>query len=55
MAVLWALIVGLVIWISLWSIGVKSFDAFMIMAALVLAATAYRLFKPFLDQQLGRS
>lgn len=55
MAVLWALIVGLVIWIALWAIGVKSFDAFMILATLVVSATAYRLLKPFLDQQLGRS
>lgn len=55
MAILWALLVGLVVWITLWAIGVKSFDAFLILLALVVAGTAYRLFKPFLDQQLGRS
>jgi hypothetical protein len=55
MTVLWALLVGLVIWIALWAIGVKSFDAFLITLGLVVAATAWRLFKPFLEQQLGRS
>jgi hypothetical protein len=55
MTVLWALLVGLVIWIALWSIGVKSLDAFLITLGLVVAATAWRLFKPFLEQQLGRS
>ena len=55
MATLWALLVGLVIWIVLWSLGYKAFDSFLILAALVVGATALRLFKPFLDQQLGRS
>ena len=55
MTVLWALLVGLVIWIALWSLGARSFDAFLIAVALVVVAAAWRLFKPFLDQQLGRS
>jgi len=55
MAVLWALLVGLVVWIVLWAIGVRPFDAFLITVALVAAATAWRLFKPFLEDQLGRS
>ena len=55
MTVLWALLVGLVLWIVLWTIGARPFDAFLITLAITLAATAWRLFKPFLDQQLGRS
>jgi len=55
MAVLWALIVGLVAWIVLWAIGVKAFDAFLITLVLVVSAAAWRVLKPFLDQQLGRT
>ena len=55
MAVLWALLVGLVLWIVLWSIGVTAFDAFLVLAALVMGAAGWRLIKPFLDRQLGRS
>lgn len=55
MAILWALVVGLVVWISLWAIGVAAFDAFLLLLALVVGATAWTLFKPFLDKQLGRS
>ena len=55
MTVLWALLVGLVVWIVLWAIGARPFDAFLITLVLVVAATAWRLFRPFLDQQLGRS
>ena len=39
---------GLVVWIVLWSIGVKSFDAFLItITMIVLAATAH-VFAPHL-------
>ena len=55
MTIVWALIVGLVIWISAWALGIKSFDAFMVLIALVVGAVAYRAIKPFIDQQLGRS
>jgi hypothetical protein len=55
MAVLWALLVGLVIWIALWAIGASAFDAFLIPVALVLGAVTWRLIKPFLERQLGRS
>ena len=55
MIVLWALLVGLVTWIVLWAIGVSAFDAFLILAALVTGAAAWRLFRPFLDRRLGRS
>ena len=54
MSVLVALIVGLVIWIAAWSFGVKAFDAFLIVVALVVGAAAYRMMSPFLDQLMGR-
>jgi hypothetical protein len=54
MAVLVALTVGLVWWISAWAFGVKAFDAFLVTAALVVGAAAFQMVKPFLDQLLGR-
>ena len=44
MTLLLTTIAGLVVWIVLWSIGVKSFDAFLItITMIVLAATVQRL------------
>jgi hypothetical protein len=54
MAVLVALLVGLVWWITAWAFGVKAFDAFLITLALVIGAAAFQMVKPFLDQMLGR-
>jgi hypothetical protein len=54
MAVMVALAVGLVWWISAWAFGIKAFDAFMLTAALVVGAAAFELAKPHLDQLLGR-
>jgi hypothetical protein len=54
MAVLVALTVGLVWWITAWSFGIKAFDAFMLTAAVVVGAAAFQMVKPFLDQLLGR-
>jgi hypothetical protein len=54
MSVLVALTVGLVFWIAAWSFGVKSFDAFMVTAALVVVAVAARMITPFIRQLLGR-
>jgi hypothetical protein len=54
MGVLVALAVGLVFWISAWSFGIKAFDAFLVTLALVVGAATMRLFRPFLDQFLGR-
>jgi membrane protein implicated in regulation of membrane protease activity len=53
-SVLVALTVGLVWWISAWAFGIKAFDAFLLTMFLVVAAAAYMLIKPFLDQMLGR-
>jgi hypothetical protein len=54
MAVLVALAVGLVWWLTAWAFGIKAFDAFLLTAGLVVAAAAFVIAKPFLDQLLGR-
>ena len=54
MAVIVALAVGLVWWITAWAFGIKAFDAFLLTAGLVVAAAAFEISKPFLDQLLGR-
>jgi hypothetical protein len=53
-AVLVALTVGLVWWITAWSFGIKAFDAFLLTIALVLATAAVRIVTPFVNQLLGR-
>jgi hypothetical protein len=40
--------VGLVIWIVLWALGVKAFDAFMITVLLVLLGATMRIVAPYL-------
>ena len=52
MQVLVALTVGLVAWIVLWSLGVKSFDAFMITILLVVSAATARIVEPFVRDRL---
>jgi len=54
MAVLVALTVGLVWWITAWAFGIKAFDAFLLTVALVVGAAAYQMAKPYLQQALGR-
>jgi hypothetical protein len=39
---------GLSIWIVLWALGVKSFDAFMVTAVVILLGTTARLLAPYL-------
>ena len=46
MGLLLTTIAGLVVWIVLWAIGVKSFDAFMITVAMIILAATARLFAP---------
>ena len=48
MGLLLTTIAGLVVWIVLWAIDVKSFDAFLITLAMVLVAAAVRIFSPYL-------
>jgi hypothetical protein len=54
MAVLVALTVGLVWWLTAWAFGIKAFDAFLLTAALVVGAAAVQIVKPYIDQLLGR-
>jgi hypothetical protein len=46
-------IAGLAVWIVLWSIGVKSFDAFMITVGMIVVAATARLFAPMLSGDRG--
>ena len=48
MGIFYTLIAGLVVWIVLWSIGVKGFDAFLVTIVMLLVATTMHLVKPFL-------
>jgi hypothetical protein len=48
MLVYYTLIAGLVVWIVLWSIGVKSFDAFLITIVMLIVAATVHLVMPFL-------
>ena len=54
MAVLVALTIGLVWWVSAWAFGVKSFDAFMLTGLIVVVAAAWYVAKPFIQSFLGR-
>jgi O-antigen ligase len=48
MGVLLTFIAGLVIWIVLWAIGAKSFDAFLITLVMLIIAAAAHLVWPTL-------
>ena len=54
MAILVALLVGLVWWICAWAFGIKAFDAFLLTVALVVGAVVLTMVKPFVDRLLGR-
>jgi hypothetical protein len=40
--------IGLVIWIVMWALGIKAFDAFMITVLLVLLGATMRIVAPYL-------
>jgi hypothetical protein len=46
-------IVALVVWVVLWAVGVKSFDALLISMLMVLIAATARIFAPFLPGNRG--
>jgi hypothetical protein len=48
MGLLLTVIAGGVVWVVLWAIGFKSFDAWLIMVLMVLLAAAARMARPFL-------
>ena len=53
MVTLIALGIGLPVWILLWAIGAKPFDAFLACLLIVLPAAAYQVFSPRIKQSLG--
>jgi hypothetical protein len=52
--VLVAFTIGMVFWVTAWAFGIKSFDAFIVLAFLTVTAAAIRLVTPFVNQMLGR-
>lgn len=55
MATLVALTVGLVVWITVWAFGVKSFDAFLLTILIVLPAAAWQVFGDGIKKMLGQT
>ena len=48
MGVLLTLIAGLVVWIVLWAMGARAFDAMLITAVMLVVAAAVRMIVPYL-------
>jgi hypothetical protein len=48
MGVVLATTFGLIIWLVLWAIGAKAFDAFMITVLIALVAVTLRMLAPYL-------
>ena len=54
MTILVALTIGLVWWVCAWALGVKSFDAFMVTALVVVIAAAWYVARPYVQSFLSR-
>jgi hypothetical protein len=48
MGLLFATTFGLCLWVVLWAIGAKAFDALLLTVAIVMMAVAARIFSPYL-------
>jgi len=48
MGAILTLIAGVVVWVVLWAIGVKSFDALLVFLFMLVIAAAARMLAPFL-------
>jgi hypothetical protein len=48
MGVVLATTFGLIIWLVLWALGAKAFDAFMITVLIALVAATVRMLAPYL-------
>ena len=48
MGIVLATTIGLIIWLVLWAIGAKAFDAFMITVLIALVAVTLRMLMPYL-------
>jgi len=55
MGILVALTIGLSWWVTAWALGVKSFDAFIVTALLLVGAAAWYVMKPFFESFMGRA
>jgi hypothetical protein len=54
MAILVAFTIGMVWWVCAWALGVKSFDAFMVTALVVVIAAAWYVARPYVQSFLSR-
>lgn len=52
---LFAITLGLGIWIIGWTLGFKSFDVFMIAVAIAVGVAAVQITAPFVAQMLGKT
>ena len=48
MVILLSIIFSLALWVIAWAVGVKGFDAMMVVLAIVLGACAWTIIRPFL-------
>ena len=48
MGIFYTLIAGLVVWIVLWAIGIKSVDAFLLTVVMLIVAATAHILVPFL-------
>jgi hypothetical protein len=48
MGVILATTFGLILWLVLWALGVKAFDAFMLTVLIALVAATVRMIAPYL-------
>lgn len=53
MIVLVTLTVGLVVWLTAWSFGIKAFDAFLFTALITFVAVAVQMALPYIRQTLS--
>ncbi len=54
MTILVAFTIGMVWWVCAWALGVKSFDAFMVTALVVVIAAGWYVARPYVQSFLGR-
>lgn len=54
MVILVALTIGLVWWVTAWALGIKSFDAFMLTALIVVIAAGWYVARPYVQSFIGR-
>ena len=54
MPILVAFTIGMVWWVCAWALGVKSFDAFMLTALIVVIAATWYVARPYVQSFLSR-